>query len=116
MARTPLVSERIGQFFMGEDRLEYTEFGSGDRWVILIHGQLMVRRMCQPLARALAAEGQHVITLDRLGHGRSHLPDDPMVYSNPAFGMQVLALLDHLGVATAIVGGARKSVVKGKRM
>ncbi|HEY9563265.1 MAG TPA: alpha/beta fold hydrolase [Nocardioides sp.] len=105
MARTPLVLERIGQFFMGEDRLEYTEFGSGDRWVILIHGQLMVRRMCQPLARALAAEGNHVITLDLLGHGRSDRPDDPMVYSIPAFGQQVLALLDHLGVDTAIVGG-----------
>src|SRR3546814_11147947 len=106
MARTPLVSERIGQFFMGEDRLEYTEFGSGDRWVILIHGQLMVRRMCQPLARALAAEGNHVITLDLLGHGRSDRPDDPMVYSNPAFGPQVTALLAPLGVGPPKIGRA----------
>ena len=40
-----LVSERIGQFFVGEDRLEYTEYGAGDRWVVLLHGQLMPRRM-----------------------------------------------------------------------
>ena len=49
---TTLVSERIGQFFIDHDRVEYTEYGSGDRWVVLIHGQLMPRRMQQPLARA----------------------------------------------------------------
>ncbi|KRF15451.1 alpha/beta hydrolase [Nocardioides sp. Soil797] len=105
MARTPLVSERIGQFFLGEDRLEYTEFGSGDRWVVLVHGQLMLRRMCQPLARALAAEGMHVVTIDLLGHGRSDRPADPMVYSMTAFGEQVVALLDHLGADEAVIGG-----------
>lgn len=68
MAR--LVSERIGQFFIESDRLEYTEYGAGDRWVVLIHGQLMPRRMHEPLARAIAAEGFHVVTVDLLGHGR----------------------------------------------
>ncbi len=104
-----LVSERIGQFFLdGEhshDRLEYTEYGSGDSWVVLLHGQLMPRRMHQPLARALAAEGLHVVTLDLLGHGRSDRPADPLVYSMTAFGEQVIALLDHLGAAQAVVGG-----------
>ena len=104
-----LVSERIGQFFVdagtGRDRLEYTEFGAGDRWVVLIHGQLMPRRMHQPLARALAAEGLHVVTVDLLGHGRSDRPADPLVYSMSAFAEQVVALLDHLGAPAAIIGG-----------
>jgi len=104
-----LVSERIGQFFLeseaGRDRLEYTEYGAGDSWVVLIHGQLMPRRMHQPLARALAAEGLHVVTVDLLGHGRSDRPADPLVYSMTAFGEQVVALLDHLGAAQAVVGG-----------
>jgi len=104
-----LVSERIGQFFVdsgsGRDRLEYTEYGSGDAWVVLLHGQLMPRRMHQPLARALAAEGLHVVTLDLLGHGRSDRPADPLVYSMTAFGEQVIALLDHLGAPQAVVGG-----------
>ena len=69
-----LVSERIGQFFLdsdgGRDRLEYTEYGSGDQWVVLLHGQLMPRRMHEPLARTLAADGFHVVTLDLLGHGQ----------------------------------------------
>lgn len=104
-----LVSERIGQFFVvsesGRDRLEYTEYGAGDAWVVLIHGQLMPRRMHQPLARALAAEGLHVVTLDLLGHGRSDRPADPLLYSMTAFGEQVVALLDHLGAAQAVIGG-----------
>jgi pimeloyl-ACP methyl ester carboxylesterase len=104
-----LVSERIGQFFVegdaGRDRLEYTEYGSGDAWVVLLPGQLMPRRMQQPLARVLAAEGFHVVTLDPLGHGRSDRPADPHAYSVTAFAEQVVALLDHLGAAQAVVGG-----------
>jgi pimeloyl-ACP methyl ester carboxylesterase len=100
-----LVSERIGQFFVGHDRLEYTEYGSGDRWVVLIHGQLMPRRMHQPLARAIAGEGFHVVTVDLLGHGRSDRPEDPKEYSLSAFGEQVVALLDHLGAEQAVIGG-----------
>lgn len=100
-----LVSERIGQFFLGDDRLEFTEYGAGDRWVVLVHGQLMPRRMHQPLARALAADGAHVVTLDLLGHGRSDRPADPTAYSMTDFAEQVLALLDELGVERAVVGG-----------
>lgn len=104
-----LVSERIGQFFVdgdgGRDRLEFTEYGGGDSWVVLLHGQLMPRRMHEPLARSLAAAGLHVVTLDLLGHGRSDRPEDPLVYSVSAFGEQVVALLDHLGAAQAVVGG-----------
>ena len=102
-----LVSERIGQFFHGpdRDRLEYTEYGAGDAWVVLLPGQLMPRRMHQPLARAMAAEGLHVVTLDLLGHGRSDKPADPLRYSMTAFAHQVGALLDHLGAEQAVVGG-----------
>lgn len=73
--------------------------------MVLLHGQLMPRRMHEPLARALAAEGLHVVTLDLLGHGRSDRPDDPLVYSMSAFAEQVVALLDHLGAEQAVVGG-----------
>jgi pimeloyl-ACP methyl ester carboxylesterase len=100
-----LVSERAGQFFVDGHRLEYTEYGAGERWVVLLHGQLMPRRMHEPLARAIAGEGFHVVTLDLLGHGRSDRPLDPKGYSMTAFGEQVLALLDHLGAEQAVVGG-----------
>jgi pimeloyl-ACP methyl ester carboxylesterase len=108
-AERVLVSERIGQLFLdterGRDRLEYTEYGSGDSWVVLLPGLLMPRRMHDHLARALASNGAHVVTLDPLGHGRSDKPDDPLVYSVTAFAEQVVALLDHLGTSQAVVGG-----------
>jgi pimeloyl-ACP methyl ester carboxylesterase len=102
---TVLVAERIGDFDYEGHRLEYTEYGGGDRVVVLLHGQLMPRRMHEPLARVLAADGHHVFTLDLLGHGRSDKPTDPALYSMWAFGQQVVALLDHLGVRQAVVGG-----------
>ena len=101
----PLVSERIGQFLIDGDRLEYTELGSGDRWVVLLHAQLMTRTMHEPLARVLGAAGMHVVTLDLLGHGRSDRPEDPREYSTSAWAGQVIALLDHLGADRAVVGG-----------
>jgi pimeloyl-ACP methyl ester carboxylesterase len=100
-----LVSERIGQFFHDGHRLEYTEYGGGDRWVVLVHGQLMPRRMHQPLARHLAAAGAHVLTVDMLGHGRSDRPEDPLEYSMTAFGEQIIALLDDRGIEQAVIGG-----------
>jgi pimeloyl-ACP methyl ester carboxylesterase len=100
-----LVSERIDQFFHDGHRIEYTEYGAGERWVVLVHGQLMPRRMHQPLARKLAASGAHVVAVDLLGHGRSDRPDDPLLYSMTAFGEQVVGLLDHLGAEQAVVGG-----------
>jgi pimeloyl-ACP methyl ester carboxylesterase len=100
-----LASERFGQFFVGDHRLEYTEFGSGERWVVLLPGQLMSRTMHKPLARALAAQGNHVVTLDPLGHGRSDRPEDPRDYSLTTWAEEVVHLLDHLGAESAVVGG-----------
>jgi len=104
-----LVSERIGQLFVetdaGRDRLEYTEHGAGDAWVVLLPAELVPRRMLQPLAHVLAAEGMHVVTLDPLGHGRSDRPADPHAYSVTELAAQVVALLDHLGADQAVVGG-----------
>jgi pimeloyl-ACP methyl ester carboxylesterase len=105
LAAPVLVSERIGQFFFEGARLEYTEYGSGERLLVLLHMQLMPRRMHEPLARSIAASGYRVITLDLLGHGRSDRPNDPQRYSMSAFARQVVGLLDHLGVDSAVVGG-----------
>jgi pimeloyl-ACP methyl ester carboxylesterase len=109
VAGATLVSERIGQFFVetdaGRDRLEFTEYGAGDAWVVLLPAELVPRRMQQPLARVLAAEGLHVVTLDLLGHGRADRPADPHAYSITAFAEQVVALLDDLGAPRAVVGG-----------
>ena len=85
--------------------LAYTEYGDGSRIVVLLHGLLLSQRMHEPLAKALAARGNRVLTLDLLGHGGSERPLDPQCYSMTFFGEQVIALLDHLEIDEAVVLG-----------
>lgn len=86
-------------------RLAYDEYGEGARVVVLLHGLLLSRRMQGPVAEALAERGYRVVCLDLLGHGDSDRPRDMWRYSMPLFGEQTIALLDHLGVEQAVVGG-----------
>jgi pimeloyl-ACP methyl ester carboxylesterase len=86
-------------------RLAYTEFGEGPRTCVLVHGLLLSQKMHKPLAKSLAARGNHVVTIDLLGHGRSDRPRDMSRYSMSAFGEQVVGLLDHLDVDEAVIAG-----------
>lgn len=87
-------------------RIGFDEYGEGERPIVLIHGLLMNRRMFDRLGPALAKRGNRVICVDLLGHGRSDQPDDLRLYSMPLFAEQVVALLDHLDLERAVVGGA----------
>ncbi len=95
----------MGAFRYEGHRIEYDSHGDGDRVVILIHGLLMNRRMFERLAPALAERGNRVVCVDLLGHGRSDRPEDLRLYSMPLFARQVAALIDHLGLDDAVVGG-----------
>jgi pimeloyl-ACP methyl ester carboxylesterase len=86
-------------------RITYDEYGAGERPVILIHGLLMNRRMFDRLGPEMAARGNRVITIDLLGHGRSDRPSEMTNYSMTFFARQVEALLDHLGLEDAVIGG-----------
>ena len=86
-------------------RLVYDEYGSGDRTVILLPGLLISRKMHGPLAGTLAKRGYRVICLDLLGHGGSARPPEMGNYSMTIFGSQAIALMDHLGLEKAVVGG-----------
>ena len=113
-------------FFKFEgQRLAYTEFGGGPaevtspgargrtarsapaakRPLILLHGLLLSQEMHRPLAEALAARGNRVITLDLLGHGRSDRPRDMWRYSMGAYGREIVGLMDHLELPEAAVMG-----------
>jgi pimeloyl-ACP methyl ester carboxylesterase len=112
-------------FKLDGQRLSYTEFGGGpaavaetgtrgrpgrsrrggDRPLILLHGLLLTQEMHRPLAEALAARGNHVITLDLLGHGHSDRPRDMWRYSMATYGRQIVALMDHLEIDQAAVMG-----------
>jgi len=112
-------------FKFEQQRIAYTEFGGGPaeltpggergrtarsapangRPLILLHGLLLSQEMHRPLAKALAARGNRVITLDLLGHGHSDRPRDMWRYSMATYGEQVVALMDHLEIEQAVVMG-----------
>jgi pimeloyl-ACP methyl ester carboxylesterase len=105
MAATRPPRVKRSSFTSRGHRLAYTEFGDGKRWVLLMPGLLVPALMQEHLATALAASGAHVLTLDPLGHGQSDRPDSMTEYSIESFARDAVALLDHLDIDEAIVGG-----------
>ena len=95
----------MGQFRYQGFRIHYDEYGSGDRPLVLVHGLLMNGRMYSALAPAMVARGNRVLCIDLLGHGKSDRPEELVRYSMPLFARQVTALLDHLEIEEAVVGG-----------
>ncbi|CAB4870281.1 unannotated protein [freshwater metagenome] len=87
-------------------RIAYTEHGSGKKACVLLPGLLTSQRMHEGLARSLADEGAYVITMDPLGHGESDKPVEMWHYSMRAYAQEVIGLLDHLEIESAVVGGA----------
>ena len=100
-----VVAVRDGDFTHRGRRIAYREYGSGSKVLVLTHGLLMDLRMYDRLAPEVAARGHRVITVDMLGHGSSDQPHDMTAYSMPQFGRDVIALLDHLDIPQAVVGG-----------
>ncbi len=86
-------------------QLGYEIWGTGHRPFVLLHGLLMDARINRRVARSLAERGHRVILLDLLGHGASDKPQRAIEYRMDVYDEQVIALLDHLGLARAVVGG-----------
>jgi pimeloyl-ACP methyl ester carboxylesterase len=99
------VAPRTSDFDFEGHRLVYDDYGDGERVVVLLPALLLSRRMHRPLAETLAERGHRVVCLDLLGHGDSDRPPEMGNYSMTIFGRQAIALLDHLGVEQAVIGG-----------
>ena len=83
-------------------RLYYEDAEGGGVPVVLSHGFLMDADMFAPQVAAL--KGRHrVVTWDQRGHGRTVSPPDPVTYWDSA--ADLTALLDHLHIDRAVVGG-----------
>jgi pimeloyl-ACP methyl ester carboxylesterase len=116
----------VPTFAYEDQRIAYTEYGGGPaavvtpsggrartakrapaagRPLILVHGLLLSQEMHRPLAKALAARGNRVITVDLLGHGQSDRPRDMWRYSMTFFAEQLIALMDHFELEQAAVMG-----------
>ena len=82
--------------------LAYSDRGKGLP-LVLIHGFPLCRKMWRPQAEALARAGCRVITPDLRGFGESRLTSDTV--SMDIYADDIVALLDHLGIDKAVVGG-----------
>jgi len=81
----------------------YFEDSGGDGVpLILGHGFLMDQQMFAPQVAALSPEFR-VITWDERGFGQTECDGKPFTYWDSA--LDCLALLDHLGIKQAVVGG-----------
>jgi pimeloyl-ACP methyl ester carboxylesterase len=82
--------------------MAFTSTGEGPA-ILLIHGFPLNHRLWQPQAVALANAGYQVVTPDLRGFGETDAPEGP--YSMNLFADDMIALLDHLGIEKAVVGG-----------
>jgi pimeloyl-ACP methyl ester carboxylesterase len=99
------ILESMASFRYDGQRLAYTIRGDSPRATVLMPGLLLSQKMQRRLARDLARRGSRVITFDPLGHGESDRPREMWRYSIPAFALQTVALLDHLELDQAVIGG-----------
>jgi pimeloyl-ACP methyl ester carboxylesterase len=83
--------------------LAWDDTGGDGNPVLLIHGYPLCRRMWRPQVAALAAAGYRVITPDLRGFGESEAPAGG--YSMGLFADDLAALMDHLGLEKAVIGG-----------
>lgn len=100
------MSSRESRKFAAKDgaTLVYDDRGpSGGLPVVLVHGHPFNRTMWQPQATALVAAGRRVITPDLRGYGDSDVVPGRTLLVD--FADDIAALLDHLGIGRAVVGG-----------
>lgn len=100
----------LGHFVWRGHELAYEELApEGEvapaRVIVLIHGLLLDSGVNRALGRELAREGNRVILLELLGHGRSDKPHSASLNRIDVYADQVVGLLDHLGLREAVIGG-----------
>jgi pimeloyl-ACP methyl ester carboxylesterase len=74
--------------------------------VVLLHGLTATRRYVVMGSRALERSGHRVVAYDARGHGRSSPAPEPGAYTYEELGLDLLAVLDAMGVERAVLAGA----------
>lgn len=103
LASVPPVIE--GEFSYQGINLAYEVHGTGSHLLVYLHGLLLDRYLNRPLATLLAQAGNRVVLLDLPGHGMSDKPRHASMHRMDSYADCVVALLDHLGADSAVVGG-----------
>jgi pimeloyl-ACP methyl ester carboxylesterase len=93
----------MAQVALNGIEIDYEVTGTGPA-VLLSHGYSATRRMWDDQHRALA-DRYRVISWSMRGHGATESPADPARYSAALTIADMRALLTHLGVERAVIGG-----------
>jgi len=94
-------------FHNGAVEIAYLDEGEGDP-IVLVHGfasSKNVNWVYPAWVSELKKNGRRVVALDNRGHGDSAKLDDPARYSIAETAGDVVALMDHLGIARADIMG-----------
>jgi pimeloyl-ACP methyl ester carboxylesterase len=108
-------------FFKSHDGTEinYIDEGNGDP-VVLVHGfaaSIQNNWRAPGVIDAIVAAGRRVLALDCRGHGQSAKPHDPSAYEGTKMAEDVIALMDHCGVARAdLIGYSMGSFISSMLM
>ena len=84
--------------------LYYEVHGDSGPVILLTHGYSATSRMWRGQVETLSKD-HRLVVWDMRGHGQSDSPDDPALYSEGHTVDDMVALLDEVGAASAIVGG-----------
>lgn len=88
---------------LADVRLAFDDSGEGERVLLLVHGHPFDRSMWRPQLEAAARLGCRMIAPDLRGYGESAVT--PGKVTLETFARDLAALLDHLGVVRAAIGG-----------
>src|SRR4029450_5120363 len=94
---------RMARARLNSIEIDYEVTGTGPV-VLLGHGYGSTRHMWGDQHRALA-DRWRVVSWDMRGHGQTDSPGDPKQYSAALIVADMRALLQHLGIERAIIGG-----------
>ncbi|GII61123.1 alpha/beta hydrolase [Sphaerisporangium krabiense] len=93
---------RTGRAVVNGVTIAYDDAGAGEP-LVLVHGHPFDRSMWAPQIAALAGPARRVVVPDLRGYGESGVV--PGTTPLGAFARDIAALLDHLGLDRAVIGG-----------
>jgi pimeloyl-ACP methyl ester carboxylesterase/predicted glycosyltransferase len=83
----------------------YEVFGHGDRTIVFPPDDPIVDSRCWKAQVPFLARHARVVTIDPRGNGRSGRPTDPAAYADEVFAADTIAVMDELGIASAVLIG-----------
>ena len=97
--------DRTGTVERDGVRIAYEVFGGGEQTVLFTPIDPIVDSRAWKAQVPWLSRRARVVTIDPRGNGRSDRPADPAAYGNPHAAADTLAVMDELGIASAVLVG-----------